>query len=159
MLDPTGHVLEARATVRLYKDLVDQRSAWHQRIAATLFHQGVPAGVSAAKPAGRAAAAEADLSPAGRQAVEAGLRHVDRLTAELDAVGHLRAASWPAPSRHGSRSSLYGCQAAGLGRSRRTCSGVKVRCQNTQARRPCRISRASAGGGMARTGHWAWARQ
>jgi transposase len=81
---PPEHVLEARATVRLYKDLVDERGAWHQRIAATLFHQGVPAGVSAAKPAGRAAAAEADLSPAGRQAMEAGLRQVDRLTAELD---------------------------------------------------------------------------
>ena len=43
---PPGHVLEARAIVRLYKDLVDERGAWHQRIAATLFHQGVPAGAS-----------------------------------------------------------------------------------------------------------------
>jgi transposase len=81
---PPERVLEARATARRYTDLVDERGAWHQRVAATLFHQGVPAGVSAAKPAGRAAAAEADLSPAGRQAVEAGLRQVDRLTAELD---------------------------------------------------------------------------
>jgi transposase len=39
---PPGHVLEARAVVRLYKDLVDERGGWHQRIAATLFHQGVP---------------------------------------------------------------------------------------------------------------------
>ena len=29
-----------RATVRLYKDLLDERGGWHQRIAATLFHQG-----------------------------------------------------------------------------------------------------------------------
>ena len=40
---PPGHVLEARAVARLYKDLLDERGAWHQRIAATLFHQGVPA--------------------------------------------------------------------------------------------------------------------
>jgi transposase len=81
---PPQHVLEARATVRLYKDLVDERGAWHQRVAATVFHQGVPAALSVAKRQGRAAAAEADLSPAGRQAVDTALRQIDRLTAELD---------------------------------------------------------------------------
>jgi hypothetical protein len=63
---PPEHVLEARAAARLYKDLLDERGAWHQRIAATLFHQGAPAIGSMATPGGRAAAAEADLSPAGR---------------------------------------------------------------------------------------------
>ncbi len=81
---PPAHVLEARAVVRLYKDLLDERGAWHQRIAATLFHQGVPAGVSAAKPEGRAAADQAELSAAGRQAVDTALRQTGRLTAELD---------------------------------------------------------------------------
>jgi transposase len=81
---PPEHVLEARAVVRLYKDLLDERGAWHQRIAATLFHQGVPAIGSMAKPEGRAAVAEVGLSPAGRQAVETGLRQIDRLTGELD---------------------------------------------------------------------------
>jgi transposase len=81
---PPEHVLEARAVVRLYKDLLDERGAWHQRIAATLFHQGVPVIGSMAKPDGRAGVAQAELSPAGRQAVETGLRQVDRLTAELD---------------------------------------------------------------------------
>jgi transposase len=81
---PPEHVLEARAVVRLYKDLLDERGAWHQRIAATLFHQGVPAIGSVAKPEGRAAVARVTLSPAGRQAVEAGLRQVDRLTGELE---------------------------------------------------------------------------
>jgi transposase len=80
---PPGHVLEARAVVRLYKDLVDERGAWHQRIAATLFHQGVPA-ASMATAQGRAAVAGMELSAAGRQAVETGLRQVDRLTGELD---------------------------------------------------------------------------
>ncbi len=80
---PPGHVLEARAIVRLYKDLVDERGAWHQRIAATLFHQGVPAaGMATAQ--GRAAVAGMELPAAGRQAVETGLRQADRLTGELD---------------------------------------------------------------------------
>jgi transposase len=39
---PPEHALEARAIVRLHKDLVDERGAWHQRIAATLFHQACP---------------------------------------------------------------------------------------------------------------------
>ena len=81
---PPAHVLEARATVRLYKDLLDERGGWHQRIAATLFHQGVPAGPSMCTVQGRGAVAGMDLSPAGRQAVETGLRQIDRLTGELD---------------------------------------------------------------------------
>ena len=81
---PPEHVLEARAGVRLYKDLLDERGDWHQRIAATLFHQGAALAGSVATAAGRAAAGQADLSPAGRQAVETGLRQIDRLTGELD---------------------------------------------------------------------------
>jgi transposase len=81
---PPGHVLEARATVRLYKDLVDERGAWHQRIAATLFHQGVPVTASMATASGRAAAGQLDLSPAGRQAVGTGLRQAGRLSGELE---------------------------------------------------------------------------
>jgi len=81
---PPEHVLEARATARLYKDLLDERGAWHQRIAATLFHQGAPAVGTVAHAQGRAAVAEVALSAAGRQAVETGLRQIDRLTTELD---------------------------------------------------------------------------
>jgi transposase len=81
---PPGHVLEARAVVRLYKDLLDERGGWHQRIAATLFHQGVPVTASMCTEQGRAAVAGMDLSPAGRQAVETGLRQISRLTGELD---------------------------------------------------------------------------
>jgi transposase len=81
---PPAHVLEARAVVRLYKDLLDERGAWHQRIAATLFHQGVPVIASMSTAEGRAAVADVELSPAGRQAVEVGLRQIDRLTGELD---------------------------------------------------------------------------
>lgn len=81
---PSAHVLEARAVVRLYKDLLDERGAWHQRMAATLFHQGVPVAASMSTAHGRAGIAGMDLSPAGRQAVETGLRRIDRLTGELE---------------------------------------------------------------------------
>jgi len=81
---PPAQVLEARAIVRLYKDLLDERGGWHQRIAATLFHQGVPVTASMSTAQGRAAVAGMALSPAGLQAVETGLRQVGRLTAELE---------------------------------------------------------------------------
>jgi transposase len=67
---PPVHVLEARAVVRLYKDLLDERGAWHQRIAATLFHQGAPVTASMAAPQGRAVVtappAGHDLAPPER---------------------------------------------------------------------------------------------
>ena len=81
---PPEQVLEARAVVRLYKDLLDERRVWHQRIAATLFHQGVPVTASMATAEGRAAAGQLQLSPAGRQAVDTALRQADRLTGELE---------------------------------------------------------------------------
>src|SRR5207244_5379557 len=37
---PPEHVLETRATIRLYKDLLDERGRWHRRVHATLFHAG-----------------------------------------------------------------------------------------------------------------------
>ncbi|MGH8917345.1 MAG: IS110 family transposase [Actinomycetes bacterium] len=39
---PPQVVLETRVKVRLYKDLVDQRTGWQQRIHATLYHLGAP---------------------------------------------------------------------------------------------------------------------
>ena len=39
---PPQPVLEARALVRLYKDLLDERTGWLQRVHASLFHMGVP---------------------------------------------------------------------------------------------------------------------
>ena len=81
---PPGHVRETRAVVRLYKDLLDERGGWQQRIAATLFHQGAPLSASVAVAEGRAPAEQAGLSAAGRQAVETGLRQIERLPGELD---------------------------------------------------------------------------
>jgi transposase len=69
--------------VRLRKTLIDQRTAWQQRIHAQLFHQGVPAGLRLRTEAGREALAKAELSPAGRELVALGLRMLDALDLEL----------------------------------------------------------------------------
>ena len=64
---PPVEVLDARVLVRLYKDLVDERTGWLQRVHATLFHHGVPAvGGSLVTKAGRELLASADLPAAGR---------------------------------------------------------------------------------------------
>lgn len=78
-----GHVLEARARIRLHKTLVEQRTAWQQRIKAALFHQGAPAIKDLFTAAGRARLAAAELSPAARATVEVGLRSIARIDEEL----------------------------------------------------------------------------
>src|SRR5713226_5300481 len=42
---PPVQILELRARVRMRKTLIDQRTAWLQRVQAQLFQQGVPAGL------------------------------------------------------------------------------------------------------------------
>lgn len=81
-IPPTG-VREARALVRLYKDLTDERVGWAERICVTLFHQGVPRLESVLNASGRALLPGVELSPAGRSAVEVGLRQIERLSAEI----------------------------------------------------------------------------
>jgi hypothetical protein len=66
---PPAHMLELRTRVRMRKTLIDQRTAWQQRLQAQLFHQGVPAGLRPRTLAGRAALARVELSPAGRELV------------------------------------------------------------------------------------------
>lgn len=77
---PPTQVLEVRALVRLYVDLLGEHIGWRQRLQATLFHQGVP-------PTSRLTGdllVHADLSTAGRDAAATSLRQLDRLAGELD---------------------------------------------------------------------------
>src|SRR6266540_2574822 len=76
-------ILELRTRVRLRKTLIDQRTAWLQRLQAQLFHQGVPPGLKPRTATGRQALATAQLSPAGREAVELCSRMLDQLDWEL----------------------------------------------------------------------------
>ncbi len=81
---PPEAVLEARAKVRLYKDLSEERTRWIQRTHASLFHLGVPAiagGLSTV--AGRQAVEAAELSPAVRHAVRTGLEVIDTRSTQL----------------------------------------------------------------------------
>jgi transposase len=82
---PPAHVLEARTQVRCYKALLDEHTAWLQRVHATLFHHGVPAQRNLLA-ADRRARLErgSGLSPAARQLVAVALRTLDHLDAELD---------------------------------------------------------------------------
>jgi transposase len=77
---PPAHVLELRTLGRLYCALMDERRAWQQRIHAQLFHQGAPPVRGLLTEAGRAALAQAELSPAGRQWVQVALAAIDALT-------------------------------------------------------------------------------
>src|SRR5262249_5228037 len=59
---PPQPVLEARAWVRLYQDLLEGRAGWWQRVLATLFRQGVPY-FSLTTAEGRERLEAAELSP------------------------------------------------------------------------------------------------
>lgn len=80
---PPAQVLEARALVRLYKDLLEERTSWQQRVHATLFHQGIPVVPKLGTADGQQRLDAAELSAAGRRAVQAGLRQIERLTQEM----------------------------------------------------------------------------
>jgi transposase len=44
---PPAHVLETRAAVRLYKDLLEERTSWQQRVARHALSPGHPGGAQA----------------------------------------------------------------------------------------------------------------
>jgi transposase len=92
---PPEHVLEARIKVRLYKSLVDERTAWIQRIHAQLFHQGAPPQPGLLGTDGRLRLKAAALSPASTEAVDVALHMIDAITAaseplreRIAALGH-----------------------------------------------------------------------
>jgi len=80
---PSAHILELRTRVRMRKTLIDQRTAWQQRLAAQLFHQGAPAGLRLRTRAGRDALEQVELSPAGRELAALALRMMDTIDTEL----------------------------------------------------------------------------
>jgi transposase len=86
---PPAQILELRTRVRLRKALVDERTAWQQRLQAQLFHQGVPAGLKPRTRGGREALPRVDLSPAGRELVTLALRMIDRIDRELAPLDRL----------------------------------------------------------------------
>jgi transposase len=80
---PPAQILELRTRVRLRKTLLDQRTAWQQRLQAQLFHQGVPPGLRPRTRAGREALAKVELSPAGLELAALALRMIETIDDEL----------------------------------------------------------------------------
>src|SRR6266508_2032890 len=108
---PPVHILELRTRVRMRKTLIDQRTAWQQRIQAQLFHQGIPAGLRLRTQAGRDALAQAELSPGGRELVTLGLRMIDALDLELAPLD--RELHGFARRQHGCRTLIAGLYGVG----------------------------------------------
>jgi transposase len=83
---PPAHVRGWRTRTRLRKTLLDERTQWQQRIQATLFHHGVPAGSvprSLLSAEGRRALAELQLPEAARERIQVALALIDALDARL----------------------------------------------------------------------------
>jgi transposase len=80
---PPQHLLELRSKVRLRKTLVDERSAWQQRIHAQLFHHGFPRSSGLLAASRRAQLASLALPPAARLQIETAFSLIDSITAQL----------------------------------------------------------------------------
>jgi transposase len=106
---PPAHMLELRTRVRMRKLLVEQRTAWQQRLHAQLFHQGVATGLKPRTRAGREALAQAELSPAGRELVALALRMLETIDRELAPLERaLRAFARRQPGCRALIANLYG---------------------------------------------------
>jgi len=84
---PPAHVREWRTRTRLRKTLIDERTAWLQRVRATLFHhgvRGVPAELRSA--AGREFLARLELPAADLERIEVALQMVDALDRQLGPI-------------------------------------------------------------------------
>ena len=78
---PAPEIVELRTLTRLYVTLMSERRGWQQRIHAQLFHQGAPLIAGLATTQGATLLAQAELTPAGRYAV-------DTATAAIAALEH-----------------------------------------------------------------------
>ena len=107
---PPAQILELRTRVRLRKTLIDQRTAWQQRLHAQLFHQGVPAGLEAAdrRRPGSARACSSCRRPDASSSRSA-LRMLDTLDVELAPIDRaLRAFARRQPGCRALIEQLYG---------------------------------------------------
>src|SRR6266511_1749836 len=92
-----------------WKVVIEQRTAWQQRLQAQLFHQGVAAGLKPRTRAGREALAQAELSLAGRELVALALRMLETIDRELAPLERaLRAFARRQPGCRALIANLYG---------------------------------------------------
>jgi hypothetical protein len=80
---PPEEILELRQRVRLRKTLVDERTAWQQRIHALLFHHGVRRPRALLSREGREVLAQLKLSASADEALTVALAMIDACEAQL----------------------------------------------------------------------------
>ncbi|MGH7377902.1 MAG: IS110 family transposase [Candidatus Methylomirabilales bacterium] len=106
---PPAHVQQVRTLVRLRKALLDQRTAWYQRLQAQLFHHGLPRLGPLSSDERRAWLDEIELPYASRQVAAVALRSIDQINAEMTPIdAHLQ---WIARRQPGCRAldrEIYG---------------------------------------------------
>jgi transposase len=96
---PPAWMLDLRTTVRLRKTLVDQRTAFKQRIHAALFHHGLPRPTQELlSQATRAWLERVALPPASRQLLAVALGQINGLDAELAPDRPVAAGPGPLPA-------------------------------------------------------------
>lgn len=83
---PPSHLADLRSTVRMRMVLVNQRSSWLRRMHAQLFHHGLPLPPDLKTRAGREFLEQAALPDAAREVLGVGMRMIDHVDAELDAI-------------------------------------------------------------------------
>jgi transposase len=83
---PPAHIQDLRALVRMRKNLVDERTAYLQRIHAQLFHHGHPQERNLLSKDRRGRLEELQLPAAARKSVELSLRMIDRVNEELKPI-------------------------------------------------------------------------
>jgi transposase len=81
---PPEHILELRSKVRLRKTLVDERSAWLQRVQAQLFHHGVPKASRLLTPARRDRLTGLELPDSARTVIRTALAVIDGINEQLE---------------------------------------------------------------------------
>ena len=81
---PPEHIRELRSKVRLRKTLVDERSAWLQRIQAQLFHHGVPKASNLLTPGRRARLTQLELPDSARTLIQTALALIDHINEQLE---------------------------------------------------------------------------
>ena len=83
---PPEHIQELRTLVRLRKSLVEDRTAWQQRIHAQLFHNGHPQERNLLATDRRERLEKLELSPAPRKMVDHALSMIDHINTELTPI-------------------------------------------------------------------------
>ncbi|MGH2985270.1 MAG: IS110 family transposase, partial [Solirubrobacterales bacterium] len=84
---PPVHIQQLRTRTRLRKTLIDERTAWLQRIQATLFHHGVSGVPERLRSAGgREFLARLELPDAARERIEVSLAMIEAIDHQIEPI-------------------------------------------------------------------------